>query len=405
MVTKQEREIPGGGDASAVDAVGIGSQSSSRHPRSENVCLALATTIASLLVLELALRLALPTAVQSNLPHFGLSIEDDRQLQWLDRRHRGETPTGDGLRFDRPDALLGWSPIPDMRRRNLQPGSFDTLVSTNADGLRGSEPVARARIAGRTRIAVFGCSQTFGAEVNDGETYPAQLQSMLSNVEVLNFGVHGFGTDQMLLRYERDGVPFRPDLVILGFAYYHLERNVESFRFFAKPRFVSTRGGLALVGEPVPSPEEFALVAAHPEPFPIIDASVLARWSWSRVLRYRQERLYRSDSDAWIVTRALIKRFADEVRANGSRFVVLNLEENSPDLEPVLAILAKEDRFELVNAGPALREIANTHERLRVPNNPHWGPRGHRVLAEQIRDHFCRTELLSAAQCRPPKAP
>ena len=99
-----------------------------------------------------------------------------------------------------------------------------------------------------TRIAVFGCSQTFGSGVEDDETFSARLAVSLRGVEVLNFGVHGYGTDQMLLRWEREGVAYAPDVVVLAFAYYHLDRNITGFRFYAKPHFILEPGGALRLG-------------------------------------------------------------------------------------------------------------------------------------------------------------
>src|SRR5262249_51774194 len=153
--------------------------------------------------------LRLSATERARLPHVGLGDQDQNRLRWAERHRGSDVTTDDGLGFDQPDPLLGWSPIPNNDRRNSQPGAFDVEAHTTVDGIRGRAAIERARTPGRTRIAVFGCSQTFGGEVEDDQTYSARLASELAGVEVLNFGVHGYGTDQMLLRYERDGTPYR----------------------------------------------------------------------------------------------------------------------------------------------------------------------------------------------------
>ncbi|NBX93928.1 MAG: hypothetical protein EBQ85_11920 [Proteobacteria bacterium] len=47
----------------------------------------------------------------------------------------------------------------------------------------------------------MGDSFTFGAEVNDNETWPSHLQNF-SKTTVLNGGVVGFGLDQTYLLFE-----------------------------------------------------------------------------------------------------------------------------------------------------------------------------------------------------------
>jgi hypothetical protein len=346
--------------------------------------------------LELGVRARLSSRERALLPHVGFDDEDENRFRWLERR--AAKPAGDDeLNFDRPDPLLGWSPVPNVVRRSSQPGSYDVRVHTAADGIRRRAPVDREREAGRTRIAVFGCSQTFGAEVEDDETYSARLESRLPGVEVLNFGVHGYGTDQMLLRWERDGVPYRPDVVIAGFAYYHVLRNLDAFRFFAKPRFVLEGDALTLVGVPVPTPEAYA--AAAPSPHLLLDQSVLLRWGWQRVEQVREGRLYYPDSPAWALTRALLARFAREVHAEHARFVLLNVEDDSPQLEPVLAAVAREDGALFVNAGRTLGDRRGAGERFRVPANPHWGPAGHAIIADDLAAALCANGYVPRAAC------
>jgi hypothetical protein len=348
--------------------------------------------------LEAGVRLRLPPRVRETLPHVGFDDQDENRLRWLERR-RAEEASEDDLRFDQPDALLGWSPIPNVTRRSRQPGAYDVEVHTVADGIRRQSPVAREREPGRTRIAIFGCSQTFGAEVEDGETYGARLERRLHDVEVLNFGVHGFGTDQMLLRWERDGVPYRPDVVVVGFAYYHVLRNLDTFRFFAKPRFVLEGDRLTLVGVPVPTPEAYAATTPPPSPHPLLDRSVLLRWAWQRVQLARESRLYFATSPAWALTRALLARFAREVHEHGARFVLLNVEDDSPQLEPVLDAVAREDGALFVNAGRTLGDLRGAGHRFRVPANAHWGADGHAIIADDIATALCAHGYVPAAAC------
>jgi len=73
--------------------------------------------------------------------------------------------------------------------------------------------------SGALRIVALGGSNTWGAEVSDGETWPDQLELRLAhpsrNVEVWNFGVNGWETRQKVAALRRLQQDFRPDLVLL----------------------------------------------------------------------------------------------------------------------------------------------------------------------------------------------
>jgi lysophospholipase L1-like esterase len=84
-------------------------------------------------------------------------------------------------------------------------------LTIEADGLRRTgEQTADAPI-----LAV-GDSFTFGDEVNDGQTWPAQLK-LLTGRHVLNGGVSGYGFDQAVLRAEQLAGKYKPSAIVVGF--------------------------------------------------------------------------------------------------------------------------------------------------------------------------------------------
>jgi hypothetical protein len=349
--------------------------------------------VATLAALEVGVRLRLSSATRAALPHVGADPETQRRLEWVER---GRAERGaEAWLLDVPDPLLGWRPKPGIRTRSVRPDSYDVTVTINPQGLRGARPAQHEKAPGVTRVAVFGCSQTFGSGVEDDETFSARLAAALPTVEVLNFGVHGYGTDQMLLRWEQEGAAYAPDVVVLAFAYYHLDRNVTGFRFFAKPRFaLAPDGTLALDGVPVPDPAELARNGTVAPPWPLADHSVLLRWLWDRSLRGQQAELYQPEGPAWDVTRALIARFAAEVHRQGARMILLNIDEDAPWLSAPLAQLASELGIAFADAEPALGPPRGQGIRLRLPDDPHWNPQGHAIIADVLRTTLCRETPL-----------
>jgi hypothetical protein len=122
--------------------------------------------------------------------------------------------------------------------------------------MRGFSEYAYEKPVGTLRVLTFGDSFTFGEEVSDNETFSYYLEKLLPGSEVINFGIHGYGHDQMLLYLREEGIKYHPDIVILGFVGEDMERNMTSFRDYAKPRFVLDGGRLVLTNTPVPRIEE-----------------------------------------------------------------------------------------------------------------------------------------------------
>lgn len=347
--------------------------------------LAVVVGVATLLAIETGVRVMLSARAEAALPHVGLDAAEDARLRWMERSRASHRS---GMAFDVPDPLLGWRPRASLDRTRRVDGET-VRITTDAHGLRGGHDVAEARTPGVPRVAVFGCSQTFGGHVDDADVYTARLAHMLPGTEVLNFGVHGYGTDQMLLRWETEGVRSQPDVVVLAFAYYHLSRNATDFRFFAKPRFVlGDDGTLALRGVPVPPPDALR-TAARPQPTPVLDRLVALRWLWDRELRRREHAVHQPGSDAWAVTEALITRFARSAHEHGARFVILNVAEQGREMDAALSGLAARLGVEWVDSQTQLDAVRATGVAVRVAGDGHWGPHGHAALADTLHDALC----------------
>lgn len=164
----------------------------------------IATLIASLAVsiafAERAARIACP------------DIQDGRYWSCMDPEPRMFAMLGaDAKAFDsgtapvHPDPLLGWDEAP---RR-----------------------CARWSGSGRPRVLFVGDSYTFGSEVDDCDTFASRLSV---EFDTINLAVPGYGTDQAMLKLERDGLPLRPDVVVFGFFVGDLERS--GLSYFGRPK-------------------------------------------------------------------------------------------------------------------------------------------------------------------------
>jgi len=270
------------------------------------------------------------------------------------------------------DPDLGWRPRPGARSR-------DGKVSIDATGMRdnATPTMPPQDTAAAFRIVTIGDSFTFGDEVSDAETWPAQLERILRSesvpARVFNLGTNAYGIDQAVLRLVRDGTPLRPDVVILGLQPENLMRNVNILRpiFFpdtalplSKPRFVLDDGDLHLRNHPTLEPDEILKFLEDPESHPLApDEAWLderyeeAYWQQSALLSLLAQRLaatgvHRSDSGPGSSPRAsaidrreaemlqlgtaLLAKFAAEAQAIGARPLLVYLPRRA-ELEAQLA--------------------------------------------------------------------
>ncbi|HUG53399.1 MAG TPA: GDSL-type esterase/lipase family protein [Vicinamibacteria bacterium] len=87
-------------------------------------------------------------------------------------------------------------------------------ITVNAEGRRGAE---RGRSPSRPRLVSLGDSVAFGLDVDDEATLAAQLRRLEPSLDVFDLSVPGYGTDQELIKLEREGLGLEPHVVVLNF--------------------------------------------------------------------------------------------------------------------------------------------------------------------------------------------
>ncbi|PCK07682.1 MAG: hypothetical protein COA42_12965, partial [Alteromonadaceae bacterium] len=116
---------------------------------------------------------------------------------------------------------VGFEPIPnlDSTGKSVQYYSYDGR--SNNFGYRDYDH-SEAKAPGSHRIAVIGDSITAGLWINeDDKVYPTVMETHLrklgKKVDVMNFGVSGYNTQQEVETLKDRGLQFKPDLVVLGY--------------------------------------------------------------------------------------------------------------------------------------------------------------------------------------------
>ena len=213
---------------------------------------------------------------------------------------------------------------------------------------------------------------------------------------MLNFGVHGYGIDQATLRLRDEALAYAPDLVILGFIADDVERDVLSFRDFAKPRFALAGGALQLGNVPVPTPEQ---VLARPQGLPLSYLAELTRFAAGDLLDRTRLHPYEA-RESWRVTAELLGEAERETRAAGARFVLAYFPTQLDTLpapeERLAAAWARENGVDFVDLRGAFAALPEAEWR-RLYRGVHWSPAGNQLVARLLHDAIEERRLLAPA--------
>jgi hypothetical protein len=322
-----------------------------------------------------------------------------------------------------PDRQLGWTIAPDGK---VESG----IYRADSHGIR-SEPREHDLTPppGVLRIALFGDSFTHGDEVPYHRTWGRLLEDELKRrgveAEVLNFGVPAYGLGQAYLRWNRLGREFSPRVAVLGFQVENIKRTLNIFRQlysrstgipFSKPRFIlDGEGELRVVNSPTVPPEEIIPVLKEFRGHPLKEHEYWynpatysnAPWFKSRFIRLLYTFLFRGKTDrkdgpGWLdpegegprVTRAIIRRFAEEVRESGGIPVLLHTPAKSqvknmkPGEDPFYYFILREAEGDGIRVVDPAREMMG--ESRLFKKRGHYSARGGEIVARVLADAIIR---------------
>ena len=286
------------------------------------------------------------------------------------------------------DPVLGWrlQPSRDAHHRTRY---FDVRYTTNSMGFRDTQR-SPSNVSRKRRALLYGDSQIFGWGVNFGEQLTALVEN--DSLEVWNMGVPGYGLDQEILLYERDGESVGATDVVFFVSKPTTLRTRHAVRYHKpKPRYTLDSAG------------SLRLESANSRR--ILGTDLLLKMAGPLYLPY-------------FLDIQAIRRSADQAKATGREIELID-----PELTPlVLAMLGRARELAkrrnqrmavLVSlSDPSATEVRDFCERNGIgyvstpwataPRNltlgktdGHWTPEAHRMIAARLSAYFDSSSVMT----------
>ncbi len=343
------------------------------------------------------------------------------------------------------DPYRGWAGNPNSKSFWTGEG-IPSEIKMNSGGFRDYER-STTKLENGLRIALLGDSFTEAIHVNLEDTYGAIMEEKLQQcpvlkdrkVEVMNFGVQGYGTAQELMTLRHNVWDYAPDLVILAFySGNDLRNNSRTLEHdHLRPYFIYQDGQLVadLSFRDLKFWERdrynFSLVDSLPfwlvqnsrilQLIRKVDINAKRRqfekdYSEINLAFYKEPKPNSDWEKTWEVTEGLIKLMRDEVYEKGAEFMVITASDsyqvlpdtqkrdgfrkslNVPNLfypDIRLKNFGKEENIPVYNlAGPIWDEAKKTGKCLHGFDNAvtcggHWNIAGHKLVGEIMANYLC----------------
>jgi len=337
---------------------------------------------------------------------------------------------------------------------------YSVVYSTNSIGFRDREHAIKKN-SNVFRIVVLGDSFAQALQVPFEQSFPYLLEQKLNSnaniqkeIEIINLGWSGFGTDREYLTLKYIGLEYNPDLVILAFLtgndlrsnyaefenkywhkYCHVYQN--GTISFLRPFFVINETGEL---EELPFQHE-RIMGIGKDNFvsKILTKFRSPLYFYYKIKNFQRQKVsteykingvpielyvyahdYSADwQEAWNITKALIVKIDEESEENGAHLLLVSLTnrnqvhneywqetlETYPEMknmewdlekpEKILTNFSAENNITYLQLLPPFREHVNrTNEKVHGHYDGHWNANGHKLAAELIYDKLIEEELI-----------
>lgn len=298
--------------------------------------------------------------------------------------------------ISRFDDTYGWS---------LQPGASSVSKATgrlvrysiNAKGLRGPE-VPYDKPAGEFRVVFLGDSHTFGFGVPEQARFSQLIEGYFHGLRAVNMGVSGYGIDQELLTLEREGLKYRPDMVIVYVPHFADLRHLKDMIWgMGKPRFHLVDGRLVTSNLPVANNSWLHATALDLD-------RVFSHWSRAYLMlrdavvhfvvtreRFDTNPTPAQRAEAEVLGEAIIKKMHAVCKEHGATFVLVT------SLDP----LAQAARQCGILSLDVRRSMSNSALHLVYDPTKHPNEAANGILAWDIADYLLTNHLVPEANQKP----
>lgn len=280
-----------------------------------------------------------------------------------------------GGRLFETHPTLGYAHLPGRYQVTFASG-YSFQVTHLESSLRVTQPLERyGHSPSRPGLWIFGCSFAYGWSVNDAESIPWLLQVQHPELEVVNFGVGGYGNVHSLIQLREALARGQgPRVAVLTYAQWHDERNT-----FLRTRrkAVVPWNRLGPLRQPMASLDaagalQIGMADGVYREFPLMRQLALSNW-----LEQIYDDLETSGARSHEVSRAIVEEFRRTCERQGVSFVLASLDHSPSSLEMIESF-----RRQGVKAGDISFPI--TPADVNLPHDRHPSPLGYRKFAANL---------------------
>ena len=292
--------------------------------------------------------------------------------------------TSGGKYFEK-DSLLGYRHKAGKFNIKLN-GEFEFTTTHDTSTRRLTSQNENYEDQIKPEMWIFGCSFTHGWSINDDETFPWLIQSHLSNVKIINWGVSGYGTIHFYLQLKEALINrVKPNLVIINHANFHFIRNTLSYGI---ERATSKWNFLGKVDRPYAKLDKKGIMHVLYSdfdyyPWEISKYSTLAFFFQKKYESYLDNK---KEEERVEITKIILDKIVSLCHKNSVQLLLTNIGKDAN----FIGNYSSEKNTPFVDISVDLREDGNTNK----PYDGHPSKKANKIYAKKLNTYLIEKSLL-----------
>ena len=265
------------------------------------------------------------------------------------------------------------------------------------------------------------------------------MEQSHAKLEVLNFGVPGYGLDQAYLRFKKDGLRLNAHIVFIGFMSGDIFRGVNTYRPFsqpstglpmAKPRFIFRDDQFVLLENPMTTVSRYQELLDNPEIvyarlgehdyfyhtknrvglFDFLSSVKFMKLNYYKFSQIWDKRailkkgIYNVDSEAYVIMINTFDDFVKDVKTHNATPVIVVFpfnndiskfrNQNNKMYQPLLDYLQRQS-YDYIDVMGAFEEFGSNEEVSSLfGRKGHYSEHGNRIVAKYLLKNLQKRKLL-----------
>ncbi|HIA37017.1 MAG TPA: hypothetical protein EYN89_09900 [Flavobacteriales bacterium] len=286
----------------------------------------------------------------------------------------------------------------------LKPGKYnfilpllDSLVfkpTHSNDSTRIAQPLDN--IKNKSALAIFGASYTYGFGVNDSTTFSWLLQKKCPDIDIINYGVPGYGPIHAYLKLKSlIAQNTIPKAVILGYSFYHDNTNTlprKSRETIIRFSNILNKGFIENATAPYIDAKQEGQIKVHYRPYdsfytewPLRRYSALVNYLENTYNNWDERRSESQKASKKIISE--IKRICDKIHAP---FIVAGISDHQETKEMLLYCKSQDIQNVDISLNLNKNSIYRLHEKDGHPN-----AFAHRNYAKRLHAYLTNNKTTS----------